>query len=75
MLDIQSLEDAIGGGAVRHVATTAAGALITHGYLASNESQQFVGAVLLLVGFAWSAYQKTQVHAKVLAYIQAALPK
>lgn len=74
-MDIPTLEKAIGAGALRHVATTAAGALIMNGWLANSDTQQFVGALMFLGGVAWSAYQKTAVHAKALAYIQAALTK
>lgn len=43
----------------RHALTTVAGMLIAHGYLQSSQSQAFVGAGMLIIGVAWSWWQKT----------------
>jgi len=42
----------------RHGATTLAGILVSHGYLQSSGTEQFVGAVMLILGVAWSWWQK-----------------
>lgn len=43
---------------VRHALTTAAGALVADGLIMSNQTNNFVGAGLFLVGIAWSWWQK-----------------
>lgn len=45
-------------GIVRHLVTTGAGVLVTHGYIQSSQTEQVVGAVMLLVGIGWSWWQK-----------------
>lgn len=56
--------------ALRHALTTAAGALVAHGYLMSSESEQFIAAGMLLTGLFWSWYQK-----RGQALVQAELEK
>jgi opacity protein-like surface antigen len=51
---------------VRHGLTTGAGALVAHGLLAQGQTEPFVGAAMLVLGVAWSAWQKYG-HAKVAA--------
>jgi len=55
----------IGGMIVRHGLTTFAGVLATHGYLGTNTREQFVSAVMLLMGIGLSWWQKTG-HAAVV---------
>lgn len=43
----------------RHLLTSAAGVLAAHGYINSNGKEQFIGAGMVLLGVAWSWYQKT----------------
>jgi len=45
-------------GVARHGLTTVAGYLVAHGYLADSDTQQFVGAGLVLAGLAWSVLDK-----------------
>lgn len=59
----------IGGSIIRHGLTSAAGALVTAGYLSDSDAAQVVGAIMALVGIAWSAYQK---HGQIKE-VQAAL--
>ena len=42
----------------RHAVTTAAGALVTTGVLQSNQTDQFLGAGLMLFGILWSIVDK-----------------
>lgn len=44
---------------VRHGLTTAAGILVTHGYMASSGTEQFVSAGLFLAAIVWSWWQKS----------------
>lgn len=50
----------VGGMIARHALTSAAGVLATHGLIATDPSatEAFVGAGMLFVGIAWSAWQK-----------------
>lgn len=45
-------------GIVRHLVTTGAGVLVAHGYIQSSQTEQVVGAVMVLVGIGWSWWQK-----------------
>lgn len=45
-------------GVVRHVLTTVGGGLVSGGLLNSDELTQAIGAVLTLVGIAWSVISK-----------------
>lgn len=51
---------------VRHGLTVAAGILVTHGYIMANQTEQYISAFTLILGLAWSAWQKVG-HAKVAA--------
>jgi hypothetical protein len=50
---------AILAGIARHFLTTAGGFLVAHGYLASSETADFIGGGMVLLGVAWSWWQKT----------------
>ena len=43
---------------VRHGLTTLGGILAAHGYLGSSTTEQFVAAGMVIVGVAWSWWQK-----------------
>jgi hypothetical protein len=58
----QSLIKNIALGAVRHFLTGLGAAAVTYGYMSADDSNQAVGAAMLLVGFAWSGWQKYQTH-------------
>ena len=45
-------------GIIRHALTTAGGALVGNGYLTGDELSSAVGAIVTLVGVAWSVYEK-----------------
>lgn len=45
-------------GIVRHLVTTGAGVLVAHGYIQSSQSEQVIGAVMVLIGVGWSWWQK-----------------
>jgi len=45
-------------GIIRHVITTAGGALVAGGYIGQDELNLAVGAVITLIGVAWSAWDK-----------------
>lgn len=45
-------------GIVRHGLTTAGGALVTSGYMSSDDLSAGVGAVCVLLGLAWSVLSK-----------------
>lgn len=49
---------AIGAGIIRHALTTAGGALVAAGILDKGQTGAFVGAGMVLVGIAWSWWQK-----------------
>lgn len=67
----------IGGSIIRHGLTSAAGALVTAGYLSNSDATQAVGAVMALIGIAWSAYQKRgqvkEVQAALVVPVQTSL--
>lgn len=50
--------DQVWQGYIRHALTAGAGALVTDGLINSTEAQIWVGALMLLVGFAWSHLSK-----------------
>jgi uncharacterized membrane protein YebE (DUF533 family) len=54
-------------GIVRHVLTTAGGALVANGVLTGGQLQDAVGAVIALGGIAWSIYQKRGQKARLAA--------
>jgi hypothetical protein len=45
-------------GIVRHSLTTVGGGLVTSGYLSSDDLSAGVGAVVVLLGIAWSILSK-----------------
>lgn len=45
-------------GIIRHVLTTAGGALVTQGLLTSGQLSDLIGAVMVIGGIGWSLYQK-----------------
>lgn len=51
---------------VRHTLTTVGGILAAHGYLGGSTQEQFVSAAMVIIGVAWSFWQKIG-HAKVAA--------
>lgn len=53
-------------GLVRHLLTTAGGVLVTDGVLNTDQLNQGAGAVCVLIGIAWSAWNKYQ-HQRQLA--------
>jgi hypothetical protein len=48
----------MGGLVARHALTTFGGYLAAHGYLASGGTNEFVGAGMVVIGVAWSWWQK-----------------
>jgi hypothetical protein len=42
----------------RHLLTTAGGVLVAHGYLQSSGMSDFIGGGMVLLGVAWSWWQK-----------------
>ena len=51
---------------IRHLLTTAGGALVANGLLTATQAQDAVGAVVVLTGIAWSLYNKFE-HRRALA--------
>lgn len=45
-------------GLIRHGVTVLAGALVTEGYLAADQQQQAIGAVMLLANLVWFGITK-----------------
>lgn len=45
-------------GIARHALTTAGGALVTGGYMSSNDMTAFVGGGMVVAGVLWSWWQK-----------------
>jgi hypothetical protein len=54
-------------GIIRHLLTTAGGALVTSGAITNGQLQDAIGAVMVLGGLAWSLYQKRQQRAALAA--------
>lgn len=61
-------------GLARHGLTTAAGALVTYGLIHSSQTDDVVSAGMLLLGIAWSAWQKYG-QAKAMALLKQPAPK
>lgn len=53
-------------GLVRHALTAAGGALVTDGIISGSDLQNGVGALVVLIGIGWSAWNKSQ-HKAALA--------
>ncbi len=53
---------------IRHLLTTAGGALVADGVLSSAEAQDGVGAIIVLAGISWSLFNKYQ-HRQALAAV------
>lgn len=47
-------------GIVRHLLTSAGGALVSHGLISSSQASDGVGAIMVLIGIGWSIYTKTE---------------
>jgi hypothetical protein len=63
----------IGALIARHSLTTAGGWLAANGFLPDGTTiESFVGAGMMLVGVAWSWWQKAD-HARVVAELESAL--
>jgi hypothetical protein len=45
-------------GVIRHVLTTAGGALATQGTVSEDEVNTGIGAIITLIGIGWSVYEK-----------------
>lgn len=53
-------------GIVRHILTSAGGALVTEGIVSQSQLSDGAGAVVVLIGIAWSIWNKYQ-HRQALA--------
>jgi len=53
-------------GIIRHVLTSAGGALVTEGVVSQSQLADGVGAVVVLIGIGWSIWNKYQ-HRRALA--------
>jgi hypothetical protein len=51
---------------IRHLLTSAGGALVANGMLTATQLQDGVGAVIVLIGIGWSLFNKLQ-HRRALA--------
>jgi hypothetical protein len=49
-------------GTLRHFLTVSGGGLVATGYLDDAGLQQAIGAIITIVGIAWSVYDKRRVH-------------
>lgn len=58
----QSLFAKIAWGIIRHTITTLGGGLVADGVLSNDENSQLVGAVMTVLGIAWSGYEKYKAH-------------
>lgn len=56
-MDSESLKPILAG-MVRHLLTTAGGALVAGGYMQSSEQAAFVGGGMVIAGIVWSWWQK-----------------
>ena len=45
-------------GIIRHILTSAGGALVTSGVLTNGQVQDGIGAIMILGGIGWSLWQK-----------------
>lgn len=54
-------------GIIRHVLTSAGGALVTDGVLNASQLDDGVGALVVLIGIAWSVWNKFQHRAALTA--------
>lgn len=46
------------GGLIRHALTVVGGIVVTTGYIATSEVEAIVGALMVLIGTAWSVWKK-----------------
>ena len=46
------------GGLIRHALTVVGGVVVTTGWIATNEVEGIVGALMVLIGTAWSVWKK-----------------
>jgi hypothetical protein len=56
-MDSETLKPILAG-MVRHLLTTAGGALVAGGYMQSSDMAGFVGGGMLIAGIAWSWWNK-----------------
>jgi hypothetical protein len=56
-------------GIARHALTTAGGALVTDGVIQSSQTNDFVGAGMVMLGIGWSWWNKSG-HAQVAAALK-----
>lgn len=50
---------------IRHIFSALGAYLVTAGYLQNGQVEQFIGAGLFLVSFAWSLYNKFTTNGKI----------
>jgi hypothetical protein len=62
------------GSFVRSGLMAAGAGLVTNGTISSSQEQQAVGAVMTLLGLAWSVYQKLQQRKVVVAAVNTPAP-
>lgn len=48
-------------GVIRHVLTTAGGAMVTAGHLDGSQAQQIAGGIVAVIGVLWSIWEKSRV--------------
>jgi hypothetical protein len=65
--EIMTREDVLA--IIRHLLTTAGGALVANGVLTATQAQDGVGAVIVLAGIGWSLVNKLQ-HRRALTAAQ-----
>lgn len=54
-------------GCARHALTAIGGAIVANGYMTSSQDQQFIGAMITLIGISWSALEKVIDQRKLAA--------
>lgn len=59
-------------GLLRHLLTSAGGALVSQGLISNTQLSDGVGAVMVLIGIGWSIYTKTEAakNAQALKTVQ-----
>jgi hypothetical protein len=56
---------------IRHLLTAVASILVAGGYIAESQSPEVVGAIMMLLAFGWSIYQKISANKKLKLAIAA----
>ena len=54
-------------GFIRHILTFGGGFLASNGYITTSDVELVVGAIITLVGIAWSAFDKKKTAEKIAA--------